>query len=77
MKCNYSYQLSRWQCHSIDKTPTLRFYVDVGYDVDEIIDCCPVCANTLEAELKKNGERYTIAPIQKEGEDNAVPPGRS
>jgi len=72
MKCNYAYQLSKWQCHSIDKTPTLRFKVLSVDQVTDVIDCCPVCANILEAELKKNGERYTIVPIQKAGEDSAV-----
>ena len=76
MRCNYSYQLSKWACHSIDKTATLYVYVDTGYLVDELIHCCPVCANLLEAELKKNGEQYQIVPIQKAGEDSAVSTGR-
>ena len=72
MRCDYSYTLAKWQCHSIDKTPTLRFKVLSVDQVTDVIDCCPVCANILEAELKKNGERYTIEAIQKAGEDSAV-----
>jgi hypothetical protein len=77
MRCDYSYTLAKWQCHSIYKTPTLRFRIGIE-DIEpiEVVDCCPVCANILEAELKKNGERYEIVPIQKAGEDSAVPTTR-
>jgi len=72
MRCDYSYILAKWQCHSIDKTPTLRFHIKIADRGEtEVVDCCPVCANLLEEELKKNGEEYQTFPIAK-GEVNAV-----
>lgn len=75
MRCDYSYTLAKWQCHSIDKTPTLRFKVFTPHDGIEVIDCCPVCANLLTEELKKRNEKYEIETLVK-GDSNAVPTTR-
>lgn len=75
MRCDYSYQLAKWQCHSIDKTPTLRFKIVLDDEYPggfEVVDCCPVCANLLEAELIKKGIKYYRYQITKEGGSDAV-----
>lgn len=63
MRCDYALQLAKRPCKSKNKLATVAFVM-----LDEEVKCCPVCANILEAELKRNDEFYSIVPIDEKGE---------